>query len=474
MVKRMYMNYKKLGSLMILSAVIFSCSVKFGMFWDSVLFVSEMGNALFEKGLFNWHAIPVRSDPGHPPFLATLVAVGWSLFGKSLFVTHLIMLPFIFGLLWQILSFVSYFVKETKYRVWAYIFVMSDATLLSQLVLVNFEIIQLFFFFVALNAILKDNRIYKVIALAFLGIVSFRGMMLCAGVFFIDLTMHRLYRKNNLFSFFTKQVFVDYLLAATPALMYLLWRLVVKGWIIANPLEVWGDAWHFISVQDFIKNFLRNIIVLGHQLTDFGRLLPILFVLITLIIKRKTIEWKQITPIITITVFSTIVIVVFSLLINNTMAHRYYIPIYLMTALLAFLLIHEYKNRKILYIGLLSCILLGNFIVYSDKFAQGWDASLAHVPYWKLRQDAIKYLDHNQISISEVATFFPNCTAIDNVDVNGDMRSFCGFTGEEKIVFYSNVYNLSDEELDMLQENYIVIKSYKKRNVRIEIMKKYE
>ena len=470
----MDMNYKKLNSLIILSIIFFFSSLRFGLFWDSVLFVSEMGNPLFYNGIFNWQAIPVQSDPGHPPFLATMVAAGWLLFGKSLFVTHLIMLPFVFGVLWQVFSLVSFFVKATKYRVWAFIFIIADPTLLSQLVLVNFEIIQLFFFLVALNAVFKSNRLYKVIALAFLGVVSFRGMMLCAGVFFIDVAMHRLYCKRSLVSFFTKQMLIDYLIAAVPAIMYLVWRLVVKGWIIANPLEVWGNAWSFTSFEDFTKNFLRNIIVLGHQLTDFGRLLPILFVLITLIIKRKTIEWKQITPIITITVFSTIVIVVFSLLINNTMAHRYYIPIYLMTALLAFLLIHEYKNRKILYIGLLSCILLGNFIVYSDKFAQGWDASLAHVPYWKLRQDAIKYLDHNQISISEVATFFPNCTAIDNVDVNGDMRSFCGFTGEEKIVFYSNVYNLSDEELDMLQENYIVIKSYKKRNVRIEIMKKYE
>lgn len=154
------------------------------------------------------------------------------------------------------------------------------------------------------------------------------------------------------------------------------------------------------------------------------------------------------------------------------MGHRYYIPSYLCLGLISFVLINKYKIKKIIYAGLLSSLLLGNTIVYSDSFAQGWDASLAHLPYWDLRKNAIEYMDDKQIDISKTASFFPNYTSIDNVDLNGDIRSFIGFSGIETYVFYSNVYNLSDEHLKILSQEYHIIKSFEKCNIRIELMQK--
>lgn len=468
------MNYKRILTLSIFSVIITIFSLNFGMFWDNVLFASKMSNPLFENGIFNWKSIPLESDPGHPPFLATLLALGWKLFGKSLIVSHFIMMPFVFGLLWQLFSFVTIFIKDRKLQIWPFILVIADPTLLSQLTLVNPEIIQLFFFFTSLNAVLRNNKYLKIIGLAFLGIVSFRGMMLCAGVFIIDILIHLFHKKKTMKSFFTKQILLEYAIAATPALLYIGWRILDKGWIISNPLGIWGKAWQFSSLQEFVKNFLRNVVVFVHQMTDFGRLVPVLFVLFTLFFKRRSINWAQIQPLILIIVFSTAMIYAISLLINNTMGHRYYIPMYLSIGLLSFILLQHYKLKKMIYLGLLSSLLLGNFIVYPDKFAQGWDASLAHVPYWNLRRNAIQYMDDNQLDISETASFFPNYTTIDNVDLNGDMRSFIKFTGKEKFVFYSNVYNLSDIEFDLLHQNYTTKRIFKKRNVRIEIMQKNE
>ena len=95
-------------------------------------------------------------------------------------------------------------------------------------------------------------------------------------------------------------------------------------------------------------------------------------------------------------------------------------------------------------------MLLGNFIVYPDKFAQGWESSLAHVPYWDLRQNAIKYMRSNGIPISKTASFFPNTLSINHIDLNSDSRKFIKFSGVEEYTFYSNVYNLSDSELETL------------------------
>ncbi|WP_034042231.1 hypothetical protein [Wocania ichthyoenteri] len=458
--------------LFIISLFVVSLSLKTGMFWDNVLFGSEMGNPLFQNGIFKWNSIPLNSDAGHPPFLATLLATGWTLFGKSLTTSHLIMFPFVFGLLWQLSCFVDFFVKEKTLKIWTFILVISDPTLLSQFVLVNPEIIQLFFFFLALNAILRNNIYLKIIGLAFLGIVTYRGMMLCGGIFIIDVLIHTLIKKRKIITFFSKRVFLTYSIAAIPACLYLIWRIINKGWVISHPLEIWGNAWEFSSIQDFLINFGRNILVLGHQFTDFGRIILTLFILITFYIKRKQIDWKKYNYLLVIAIFSTIVIYFTSLLIKNTMGHRYYITSYLSFGLLSFLLIKEYRMKKFVYIGLLVSLLLGNLVVYSDSFAQGWDSSLAHLPYWELRKKGIEYMDENELPIKETASFFPNSTSIDNIDLNGDMRSFIKFTGKEKFVFYSNVYNLSDYNLEILDKDYSTIKSYTKRNVRVQLMKR--
>jgi len=458
--------------LFIISLIIVSFSLKVGMFWDNVLFASEMGNPLYKNGVFNWSSIPIESDSGHPPFLATLLATGWKLFGKSLSISHWMMLPFIFGLLWQLFSFVDFFVKGKTLRVLGFILVISDPTLLSQFVLVNPEIIKLFFFFLTLNALLRDNTYLKIIGLAFLGIVSFRGMMLCGGIFIIDVLVQAFVKKRKTTDFFSKQNILTYVTASSPACLYILWRIINKGWLISHPLEIWGSAWGFSSNQEFFENFGKNILVLGHQFTDFGRIIIMLFIAITLYIKRKQINWKKYNTLLIIAVFSTIIIYCTSLVIKNTMGHRYYISSYLALGLLAFMLIKEYKIKKFIYISLLGGLFLGNFIVYSDTFAQGWDSSLAHLPYWELRKKGIEYMDKKKIPVTETASFFPNLTSIDNVDLNGDMRSFTNFTGKEAFVFYSNVYNLSDFNLEVLHENYHITKSFTKRNVRVELMEK--
>lgn len=67
-----------------------------GLFWDNILFVNRMSRPLLENGLLSWGTIPVDSDPGHPPFIATYLAIVWSVFGRSLAVSHWALYPFVF------------------------------------------------------------------------------------------------------------------------------------------------------------------------------------------------------------------------------------------------------------------------------------------------------------------------------------------------------------------------------------------
>ncbi len=464
------MNFKQLGIFLLMSIALVLMSSHIGLFWDNVLNGSKIGTFLYSNGIFNWRKIPLLIDNGHPPFLGTLLATGWTFFGRSLATSHGMMLPFILGSLYQLFNCISFFIQNRKYRILAFIFVFCDPTFLSQLVLINPEIIQTFFFFLALNSILRNNSYLKIIGLSFLGIVTFRGMMLCAGLFMVDLLIFTVIQRKNGTSFFTRKNVLTYFISALPALLYITWRLIFKGWLISHPLEPWGNAKEFSSFYDFIRNFGKNVVVLGFQFSDFGRIIPLLFIGFTLFIKRKNITLKSHRYLLIISIFSTFFIYGTSLLIRNTMGHRYYLVSYLTLALLAFILIREYKAKKIIYTVMLTSLLLGNFVVYPDSFAQGWDSSLAHLPYWDLRKKAISYMDENTININETATFFPNSTSIDNIELNNDQRSFEKFSGNEKYVLYSNVYNLSDDNLEILHNNYTIIKSFEKNKVRIELL----
>ena len=87
----------------------------------------------------------------------------------------------------------------------------------------------------------------------------------------------------------------------------------------------------------------------------------------------------------------------------------------------------------------------------------------------KKNHKAIDYLDSQQIKVSEVASFFPNYTTLDLIDFRGDKRAFAKFTGKNKYVLNATVYNLSDEELKILNSNYSILKEITNFNITITI-----
>ena len=468
MIMTMSINKIEIIGVSIVGVLLVMLGMNTGLFWDNVLFVSKMGTPLYENGIFNWLSIPIDSDPGHPPFIAILMAMGWKIFGRSLETSHWIMLPFIIGLLWQLLLLVKHFVKESHLKVWALLLILSDPTLLCQLILINPEPILLFFFFLSLNAILNEKYFYKVIGISLLGIVSLRGMMLCAGLFLFDL-FYTIYIIRDYKKFISKKNILIYFLASLLAILYLVWRLNERGYISSHPNETYGNAWAFESVQMFFKNFARNIVVLIHRFLDFGRVIPILFVVLAFFLKKELRKQLKVKTLLFGVFVPTSVIYTISIIIINPMSHIYYIASFVCIILLAFVMLQQMKHSKAIFVGILISLLAGNLIVYPQKIAQGWDASLAHLPYWNLRKEAITYLDNNRIDIRETASFFPNYTSIDDVDLNGDTRSFKRFSGNAKYVFYSNVYNVTDEDLNRLSTDYHIIKAFRKNRVYINI-----
>jgi hypothetical protein len=83
-------------------------------------------------------------------------------------------------------------------------------------------------------------------------------------------------------------------------------------------------------------------------------------------------------------------------------------------------------------------------------------------------------MDKNGIAINKTATFFPNEGKIDDVDINNDQRTWAEYTGKEQYVFYSNVFNLPDEQIYYLRKNYRMMKCFNRLGVRTELYERIE
>lgn len=461
-------TFKKIKNIFFIffGICLFIISNNNGMFWDNVLFASKMGNHLYFNSIFNW-TIPNEFDPGHPPFLGFLLTIFWKIFGHKLWVAHFVMLPFIIGVFYQLFNFVTYFINRTIKQIFAFLLLIIDPTLSTQFVIVNPEVIIVFFFFLTLNGYLFKKNILKFIGLLFLSIISFRSMMLFGGFLLFDIYNKLYLEKKKIGSIFNFKFLLLYFLSSLPGLIYVVWRLLTKGWLQTHPNSPWASLWKVATP----KIFFKNIITLIHRYLDFGRVFIFLFLVLSLFIFGKKIikstKNKQLLVLSITSVFFIILAVLFS---TNAFGHRYFIVSFCCLNLLAFSILNSYYfKKKIIYTFLFLGLITGNLWIYPRTISQGWDATLAHVPYHSLRIEAINYLKDNKIKISEVATFFPNLNKLDHIDFSGNQQSFSKFTGKNKYVFYANVFNLTDEEYQILDKNYSRQKEFSKFNISIII-----
>jgi hypothetical protein len=83
------------------------------------------------------------------------------------------MLPFIIGFFYQVYNFIGHYIQKKQHFLLGFLTVLADPTLATSFVLVNPEIIILFFFFHSVNGILKQKILFKFIDLFFLSIISY-------------------------------------------------------------------------------------------------------------------------------------------------------------------------------------------------------------------------------------------------------------------------------------------------------------
>ncbi len=453
-------------------AILFILTINNGFFWDTVQLGSKHANHYYTLN-FSTLLLPDSIDSGHIPAFGMYLAIIWKLLGRSLIASHLAMLPFIFGVLWQLHKLSARFVKK-EYAGWVMLLVFLDPSLLSQLTLMSPDVLLVFFFLMGLNSIWGNKRFLLSLSIALLFLTSMRGMMLSLCLLIVDII------KNIAFSRSFRVTFVALVkrsLIYMPALLIFIsfsaYHYIEKGWIGYHEDSPWAALFARVGVEGAI----HNVGILGWRILDYGRIV-IWGVFLVLLIKFRLGVFKIKEARLLYLLFIVILFLLPANMIwaKDLLGHRYLLPIYLSFSLLCATILFSLEMGRKLRIAMVSVwlivIISGNFWVYPEKISQGWDSTLAHLPYYKTRLQALEYLDKNGIAFSEVQSFFPNVPMIDDIDLNDDKRQLVDFDNGCDYVLYSNVFNISNNDYDLIRNQYSVIKQFRRGWVYIDICKK--
>jgi hypothetical protein len=456
--------------------LLFFATVTFPFFWDTVQLASKHAHFFYESG-FKSIILPNEIDSGHIPSLGIYIALIWKIAGKSLVISHLAMLPFVLGIVYQsVLLIKKIFSDEWHY--YALIILLADATLLAQCTLVSPDVLVVFFFLLALNNLISKKKILYSVALAGLALSSMRGMMCIAGLFFAEIILYlnsetkdnrnSLWKRRVLYIFRAIKVYLPSVLIAG---LFFAWHYYKTGWIGYHKDMPWYTLFQLVD----LKGAIWNTFIFGWRLADFGRVFLWItgFVCLWHYIRNRPVIPKMLVRLSILLLCIFLALSHAPVLHRNLAAHRYFLPVYLLISLVVTYYLFEVVRSKILkklvFYIILAGMISGNFWIYPDRIAKGWDSTLAYLPYFSLRENMMNYMGENGIKVSETGSQFPNLSRLEDIDLSGREDAFAELDLKTNhYVFYSNIYNeFSVGQLTELKNNWKSLKEFRCRGVKI-------
>ncbi len=432
-------------------------------FWDTVQLGSKHAHWYYQTRFADW-LLPQEIDSGHPPTFGAYLAIAWCLFGKNLTISHLSMIPFLWLLLFYLWQLGRHLSKE-HYAAWLCVLTVADPVLAAQSILISPDIPLSAFFLMAVYSILKNNTILKSLAFAALSAISLRGMMLVCALFIWEIVLLQPTWRALPRAIWSK--IGPYLPAGGFALAFLTAHYARTGWIGYHPASPWAPSFERVDALGFFK----NMAVLGWRLLDFGRV----FVWIALIIALWGNKMYQILQkhhnfqqIFWLFIIILLVLSPSCLLHKGLSGHRYLLPAMLVLTMLTFTIFADNRYKNLIFSVLIVGLLTGNTWIYPDKISQGWDATLAHLPYYRLRADMIDFIEQQGIEPSAVGTAFPDIGPFYFRDLSNDSTGFSTKNlYNQSFILYSNIMNdFSDAEIDELRRRWTPLHSLQRRGVK--------
>jgi hypothetical protein len=439
-------------------------------FWDTIQLGARHADWFYSQSLGSI-LLPAEMDSGHLPAFGAYLAACWRVFGPTLLVSHLAMFPFIWLVLWQGYRLVSALPLGlgNSGSLSAFLILVLDATLVAQLSLISPDIVLVGAFLLGINSILRKQPYWLTLAIVLLGLTSLRGMMVAFGLFLWQLLSLLIdkSRKGSFRNIF--ELLLPYLPGGLLASAYLLYHYFVTGWVGTHPDSPWAASFASQGGVSLIK----QAVIVAWRMVDFGRI----FLILALALSWWRSGWvwnNTVKRAVILLLIMGIALALPALISPGLSQHRYLLPVYLTVAYLFLLLLKEVKSKtwKTLMVSVvLIGQITGHFWVYPDHIAQGWDASLAHKPYFEARAAGLAYLQQENIPLSVIGTAFPEVGEQHLRMLNGVKEGFAAYDlNQQDYIWYSNIMNdFSDEELLTLQKSWTPVFTFRKKGVHLEI-----
>ncbi len=480
--------YFKHAAAGILSFLLFFFVTKdLPFFWDSIQLGARQADHIYQTASF---LLPNEIDSGHPPGFGAYLALWWSVFGRSLWVSHLAMLPWV----WLCLQQVYLLTTENlgKSRGLVALLILCEPVLLGQLLMVSPDLVLIAAYLLGLRQLSKGkqrNNWLLLLAVVILALVSSRGWIAAFSLFLVDwLHMVLLYKflptaesqesKEPPPTPFKMTVSVawqkipPFLLGGLIGLFYLIYHYKAKAWISYHPESPWAESFQIVDMAGFLK----NIGLVGWRMIDLGRLS--LWMALGVAVYQH--GWKRLINnqvwqhFLLAILFFMLLLLPLALLHTGLTSPRYFLPaIVVFDFFVLYTILNPHLTKaemnhylristspaaeaqrwqKYLVYFCLTCLLSGNFWIYPHRIAQAWDATPAHLPFYKQEAAAINFLQTKGVPLEAVGTVFPSVGSRDWRLLNRQQAGFSSYQAEKQSYFFVSIIHndWSDSQLDSL------------------------
>lgn len=444
-------------------------------FWDNIQQISKEAHWFYQTD-FRSLLIPAQNFSSeiiatgyHPPLMGIMTAGLWKIFGYKLWVSH------VFSFLWALVLIYNGWKLLLKLlpeniAAWALFIVMFESTLLAQFSIASPDFILFTAFIISLRAVLEHKKVLLTIAVFFLCSINMRGIFVGAILFLVHsyYTFLQSEKKASISSYL--KIIIPYLPTILILAGYFSYYFTARGWFFSES----SDSNHY-ALPTGINQIIKHLAEFGLRSVENGRIIiwAIGIYVAVNIVKTKRPLKAEYKTILLFFLLLTGLYVVFIFTTQMPFSARYFMPQFFLLTLLVLLKINKlfcFKKNRIYLIAILLFELSGNFWIYPDRIAKSWDCTLAHLPYYDLREKCFNYIDQQKLDYKDISGGF--C-------LYGNRR-FIEMTKEDKTVgtdtnrkyfIYSNISNIDDSFAEELKNkaHWIPIKVFEKGFVNIII-----
>lgn len=446
-----------------------------GYFWDNIQLTSIEAHWYYLtdfKALIVPKSAPELGIYGTvgPPLLPLVTAFLWKTVAYKVWVSHALIFLWAIVLIYNTWKLVTCFFLE-KYVGWVSFIILMETTLLAQFSIAPPDFILFTAFVISLRAIFERKNVLLAIGFLFLLAISMRGFFTGTILFVV----------HGVFYFYSKEesdkrtffkTFLPYLPAFLILIIYFSSYFITQGWFFTN--SKFAEAHNPPTNIVFI---IRHLCDLGMRLIENGRIIIWLIAIFVAwkMFKTKTKQSKDMMFILSVFILLTGLYLLFSFITKMPFLTRYFMPHILLLTIFALVGLTKFiseKRTKYIFILILCFELTGHFWIYPEKTTVIWDSTLAHLPYYELREECFDYIDKKEIDYNDISAGFSLYDDRRFVELD-NIHKVVGRDNRKLYFIYSNVSNIPDEWIDDFRntKRWAPIKSFQKGFVIITIYK---